>query len=329
MRSIRREITWICCRAMLAAGLAERPDRAEEGVVEKEPRPIAPRNSRLFTLAFVVATTTAGAARAQRDRAELPDESAIRAAQLLELDFQTERIDRQRGRTDRREQFESALRSRVDRLDRKYGLSEGQRKKLLLTGRVEIKRHLDRAEELERKLSLVRSDAEDYMKVLEEINTLDRTKSHDLFDEGTLFAKVLGNTLTKEQTLRYQAIEQRIAAERHQAALKWVLATWDEMLGLSAHQRERLQRLLSQSTRPPRRFGAEDYFGVLWQVSQLPEPVLKPIFREDQWAKLTPQLAEARRREPMLKREGYVPDRDVLVGPSPADAPATSEKKQG
>jgi hypothetical protein len=108
-----------------------------------------------------------------------------------------------------------------------------------------------------------------------------------------------------------------------------VLATWDEMLGLSPHQRERLQGLLNQSTRPPRRFGAEDYFGVLWQVSQLPEPVLKPIFREDQWAKLTPQLAEARRREPMLKREGYVPDRDVVVGPSPADAPPKSEKKQG
>ena len=287
------------------------------------------KNSRLLTVAFVVATTTTGAAHAQRDRAELLDEAAIRAAQLLELDFQTERIDRQRGRTDRREQFESALRSRVERLDRKYGLSEGQRKKLLLAGRVEIKRHLDRAEELERKLSLVRSDAEEYMKVLEEINTLDRVKSRELFDEGTLFAKVLGNTLTKAQTLRYQAIEQRIAAEHHQAALKWVLATWDEMLGLSPHQRERLQGLLNQSTRPPRRFGAEDYFGVLWQVSQLPEPVLKPLFREDQWAKLTPQLAEARRKEPMLKREGYVPDRDVLVGPSPADAPATSEKKQG
>jgi hypothetical protein len=287
------------------------------------------KNSRLLTVAFVVATTTAGAARAQRDRAELPDEAAIRAVQLLELDFQTERIDRQRGRTDRREQFESAVRSRVERLDRKYGLSEGQRKKLLLAGRVEIKRHLDRAEELERKLSLVRSDADEYIKVLEELSTLNRVKSRELFDEGTLFAKVLANTLTKEQTLRYQAIEQRIAAEHHQAALKWVLATWDEMLGLSAHQRERLQALLNQSTRPPRRFGAEDYSGVLWQVSQLPEPVLKPIFREDQWAKLMPQLAEARRMEPMLKREGYVPDRDVVVGPSPADAPPKSEKKQG
>jgi hypothetical protein len=287
------------------------------------------KNSRLLTVAFVVATTTAGAARAQRDRAELPDEAAIRAVQLLQLDFQTERIDRQRGRTDRREQFESAVRSRVERLDRKYGLSEGQRKKLLLAGRVEIKRHLDRAEELEHKLSLVRSDAEEYMKVLEELSTLDRVKSRELFDEGTLFAKVLANTLTKEQTLRYQAVEQRIAALHHQAALKWVLATWDEMLGLSAHQRERLQALLNQSTRPPRRFGAEDYCGVLWQVSQLPEPVLKPIFREDQWAKLMPQLAEARRMEPMLKREGYVPDRDVVVGPSPADAPPKSEKKQG
>ena len=110
------------------------------------------KNSRFLTVAFVFATTTSGAARAQRDRAELPDQAAIRAVQLLELDFQTERIDRQRGRTDRRDQFESTLQLRVERLDRKYGLSDGQRKKLLLAGRVEIKRHLDRAEELERTL---------------------------------------------------------------------------------------------------------------------------------------------------------------------------------
>ena len=52
-------------------------------------------------------------------------------AQLLELEFQLERLDRQRDRTGLRDQFESALRSRFV-----VGLSDAQ-KKLVLAGRVD------------------------------------------------------------------------------------------------------------------------------------------------------------------------------------------------
>ena len=289
------------------------------------------RNSGLVLAALLVATALAsGRARAQRDGAELPNAAALRAAQLLELEFLTERGDRQRNRTELREQFESALKSRLEKLDRRYGLSDGQRKKLMLAGHVEIKRHLDRLEELERKLSVLRDDADEYIKVLEEISRLDHVKSPDLFGEGSFFTKVLGSTLTKEQTTRYLALEQRLGAEHHRAALQWVLATWDETLGLNASQHERLQVLLTERTRPPRRFGTEDYFGVLWQVSRLPEPQWKSILREDQWAKLQPQIARARQMEAMLRQKGYLPDQNVVVVPAPANAPAAnSERKQG
>ena len=217
----------------------------------------------------------------------------------------------------------------MEKLHRRYGLSDTQQKKLVLAGRAEIKRYFERAEELEHKLSLVRNDAVEYARVLDEINTPDH-KSQDLFGERSLFSKVLGNTLTKEQTARYQALEQQLGVQRHKAALKWVLATWDQMLGLSTLQHERLEAVLIKETRPPRRFGEEDYFGVLLQVSRLPEGKLKLIFREDQWATLAPQFAEARLREPMLRREGYVPESDVVVAPSSGNIPAAKvEKKQG
>ena len=69
---------------------------------------------------------------------------------------------------------------------------------------------------------------------------------------------------------------------------------------------------------------------MLLQLSRLPEDKLKPIFLEDQWATLAPQLAEAKRRESMLTRDGYVPEDDVAAGPPSARAGTTkAEKKQG
>lgn len=48
-----------------------------------------------------------------------------------------------------RERYESALKSRVERTGRLYGLSEDQKKKLQLAGRGEIKRLIDRTLECE------------------------------------------------------------------------------------------------------------------------------------------------------------------------------------
>jgi hypothetical protein len=284
----------------------------------------------VLALSFFAVATTDRAAHAQDDGAPGRDQAAIGAQQLLELEFQIERADRQLDRQGLRDRFESILKSRVDKLDHLYQLSGSQQKKLRLAGRVDIDRHFAKVEELEHRLSLVRADADAYSKVLEEISVLQRVKGQDLFGMGSLFSKVFGNTLTKEQTTRYRAVEQQTAKVHHQAALKWVLSTWDQTLKLSDEQHRRLDVLLAQATRPPRRFGEEDYVGLLLQLSRLPEGKLKSIFREEQWASLAPQLAEARRREPKLTRDGYVPEEDVAVG-LPAARPGTTEaeKKQG
>ncbi len=284
----------------------------------------------VLALSLIATGTIERAAHAQGEGSRGRDLAVIRAEQLLELEFQIERADRLADRQGLRDRFQKALESRVEKLDRRYRLTAVQRKKLALAGRVDISRYLEKTEELENRLSLVRGDAVAYSKVFDEIKMLQIVNGQDLFGDRSLFSKVLGNTLTKEQTARYQAIEQQTAIEHHQAALKWVLATWDQSLRLSVEQHRQLEVLLGQATRPPRRFGEEDYFGVLVQLSRLPEDKFKPIFRVDQWATLAPQLAEARRREPMLRREGYVPENDVAAGlPSPHAGTTKAEKKQG
>lgn len=288
------------------------------------------KSGELLAISLLATLALAHAAQAQRDQERARDEARVQAEQLLKLEFELERANRLTDRQGLRERFEAILKTRVDKLDRQHTLSNVQQKKLILAGRVDIDRYFARAEELEHRLSLARGDADAFPKVFEEIKELQLVKGTDLFGDGSFYSKVLGHTLTREQTSRSQAMEQKLSVQRHQAALVWVLATWDQTLKLSHEQHRRLERLLAQTTRPPRRFGEEDYFGVLLQVSRLPERELKAILREDQWTTLLPELAEAKRREPMLRRDGYVPESDVVVAPSAAGTHATKvEKKQG
>jgi hypothetical protein len=284
--------------------------------------------SGLLLASLLAIATMVRSALAQGDDARMADQAAIRAAQarIIEMDSAIGRVDRREAR----HRFDSSLKSRVEKLHRRYGLSDIQKKKLVLAGRIDVERFFDRLEELENKLSIRPRDRVEQLKAFNELTALNLVESQDLFGEHSLFSKVLANTLTKEQAARFQVLEREIAVQHHHATLKWVLDTWDQTLGLSAEQHQRLEVLLKQETRPPRRFGGADYFGVLLQVSRLPEAKLKPILRDDQWTKLRPQIAEARRQEPELKREGYVPDNDVAAAPVRTnDISATRENEQG
>jgi hypothetical protein len=146
---------------------------------------------------------------------------------------------------------------------------------------------------------------------LAEIDSFRRVSSQGLFGEGSLLAKTLKKTLTREQTLEYEKATREATVQRHRAMLQWVLGTLDQTLALTPQQHNRLEAILYEETRPPKRFGAEDYFGVMFQLSMVSETRLRPIFDDGQWAKLSLQLAEAKRKEPTLRQEGYLPDDEV------------------
>jgi hypothetical protein len=209
-----------------------------------------------------------------------------------------------------RNRFESELKSRVEKLDRHVGLSADQKKKLDLAARVDILRICDRLEELEQQLELprVHRDHAALSKALQDIDELRLRPRPEVLGERSLFLKVLDNTLTREQKAAARRIEREAAIRRYAATVEWILGTWKEMLSLSADQRERLQALLRDRTRPPRKHGERDYYGVLVQLSRVPENELKTIFSDDQWAKLSRHFEEAKRLEATLEREGYLPE---------------------
>src|SRR5262249_40399173 len=126
----------------------------------------------------------------------------------------------------------------------------------------------------------------------------------DCFGDGSLFSKVLKKTLSPEQlNVRDKAMKDAATAQ-HRGTIHWAIGSMEPWLQLSQMQRDKLESLLAEKTRPPRKFGAYDYYGLLFQASKLPEKEFKSIFNDAQWQKVQQQLAESRRLEETLRVGG-------------------------
>jgi hypothetical protein len=216
-----------------------------------------------------------------------------------------------------RGQFESKLKSRVERLANRYALSEAQQKKLLLAGRGDIKRFFDAIDQVRSRVQRNGAEAHaDLIAAMNELESLTERVQRDPFARGSFFAKTIASTLSGQQLAQYEKTERELVLNRHRSTIRWVLGTWDETLKLTAEQHRRLEALCEQQTRPPQRFGGDDYFGLLLQLSRLPEERLKPLFSDGQWKTVQVQIAVAKGQETQLKNDGYVPDDDVAGAPA-------------
>ena len=114
----------------------------------------------------------------------------------------------------------------------------------------------------------------------------------DCFGEGSLFAKVLPNTLSPEQWAIREKSIRNASDVQHRSTIHWAVGSLDIWLQLGAERRGRLERLLLSRTLPPRKFGEYDYYGLVFQVSKIPEKELRPLFDDGQWQKIGLQFAE-------------------------------------
>ena len=73
---------------------------------------------------------------------------------------------------------------------------------------------------------------------------------------------------------------------------------------MKPEQHQKLEDCLIARTRPPRKWGEYDYYGLMCQAARLSEKKLKPIFDDVQWEKIEQQLAEAQRIEKILEDRG-------------------------
>lgn len=211
------------------------------------------------------------------------------------------------GRTVRG-RLEDMLRLQVDEIDRDCRLNPAQRAKLELAGRGDIARFFEQVDAKRREFQAARTDRLKIVELNREIQPIQQRMQGGIFGEGSLFAKVAAKALDPEQVARHEAARRDRQKFRHRSKIDLIVAMMDTAAGLTTQQRQRLSRLIEEETRPPKKAGPYDYQVMMLQLARLPEEKIKPIFSPAQWRLVEVHFNNAKRLEPMLARNGYLPD---------------------
>jgi hypothetical protein len=199
-----------------------------------------------------------------------------------------------------RTKLDSALTLKIDELERLCGLSEGQKKKLLLAGKGDIKRFFDKVEDLKRKAAIGQNGMN--QNVWQDLQPLQAELNTGLFGEDSLYTKMVRRTLNDGQMAHFERQLRERRQARYQSTVEWFVMHVDKALGLSEAQRQQFVSVLVTETPPPNVFGRADYTYLMLQSAKLPEPKIKPIFDTAQWRLLSRQFNQARMMEQWLRQ---------------------------
>jgi hypothetical protein len=210
-----------------------------------------------------------------------------------------------------RVKLDTLLTLQVDDVSRTCGLSETQKKKLLLAGHGDIKRFFDRVDEKRRKFDKVKNDQNKIGEIYQELQPLQMALNSGLFSEGSIFSKTLKKVLAHEQAARYEAMVHEKRLFRYRAKVELIVASLDQTAGFSDDQRRALVELIVRETEVPKRFGQYDYWLVMYQTGKIPESKLKTLFDDKQWGFVSRQLNQMRGMEQFLRNNGMLPEKEA------------------
>jgi len=277
----------------------------------------------LLRLAMILAIAAASPrARAQdEDEPDAEAEAGVRVARrplLSEQQFDLQIFGRNGSVESARSQLNQVLRAQLNRLHREYRLTAAQREKLFLAGQGDIKRALDRADELRRKFQLVKYERFELMECLQQARQMrSEFQGGSIFNVDSLLTKTIATTITQEQHANEDYLLREYQTRRYQEAVHETAARLAPVLNLTPEQHQRLKRLLLDEIPAPRRSGESSYAYIMYQLSRLPEARVRPIFGDSQWKFLHELLMCWSSAGPFLKNDGFVFD----------DSPATRWRK--
>lgn len=229
---------------------------------------------------------------------------------LSEQEF-NQLVFRESERDAARKQLELKLERQLWILDRLCQLTESQQQKLWLAGQGDIKRFFDRVSAVERQLETSGATRKEFdNNRFFPLEQLHREFVADLFDDVSLFRKVLDRTLTPAQVARLERREQEQTDPQFYAAVRSYLLSTEKAIELTAAQYEALENLLVESL--PRSGMATQYqnYLIAYRVSKIPEERFAAILNEPQLKALQSTFTHARALEPFLRRQGWVEEED-------------------
>ena len=271
---------------------------------------------RLFFVVLTVFVFAAPACSQQDDddKDDVPEavqfQTGITDANFDQWIFQN---DNQTGIGGARQRLDQLLDLRIDYLDRACKLTDAQKMKLKLAGRGDIKRFVDLYEKIKRKFELVKNDQQKMQEIWQDINPLQMMWQFGLFDEDSFLGKSLHNTLTAEQFGHYDAVARERRVFRHRASIEAAVAALEQNMPLRDVQRREFVTLLTKLTKPPHKSGVYNYQVLMYQLSQLPEEKLKPLFDDAQWKIISQQFNNFKGMRQWLKQSGQLPEEDDVA----------------
>jgi hypothetical protein len=205
-----------------------------------------------------------------------------------------------------RKKLDEMLDLLAEDVERSCELSESQSKKLRLAGRGDILRFFDQVEVVRQKFLLVRKDQNKFNQIWQDISPLQVTFQAGLHDDDSLFAKTLRNMLNDRQRVAYESTCGERRRFQYRAKVELIVAMLDNALPLREEKRQKFISLILEKTKPPRRFGLQDYYVVMWNISKIPEADLKALFDDTEWKVLRQQFNQVRGMEQWLKQSGLL-----------------------
>lgn len=206
-----------------------------------------------------------------------------------------------------RKRLEQMLTLQMDDVDRACQLTEAQKKKLQLAGRGDMLQFFEKVEVVRKKFLLVRKDQQKFNQIWQDISPLQVQFQAGLFGDDSFYHKTLRNMLKGEQLSKFTQIDGERRKFQYRAKVELVVAMLENALPLRDEQRQKLITLIVEETKPPRRFGQQDYYLVMWNISKIPEKALKPLFTDQEWKILNQQFQQVRGLEQWLKQSGMLP----------------------
>jgi hypothetical protein len=261
-------------------------------------------------LLALLASFGVGAAAQAQQKVVAPAKAMVAPA-VSDDQFDQWVFQQDRNASGARQRLNSLLTLQLEDIERACALTEGQKKKLQLAGRGDLKRFFDRYEAVKQKFQLIKNDQQKQQEIWQDISPLQMSLQGGLFHEDSLLSKSLPNTLTGDQLARYDAITRERRAFRHRATIELAVTTLEQQsTPLRDVQRRELIKLLTKQTKPSRKSGPYDYYVVMFQLGRLPEEKLKPLFDNMQWQVMSRQLDQFKGYDMMLRRSGQLPDED-------------------
>jgi len=224
------------------------------------------------------------------------------------------------------------LHARVREVARMTAVSKAQEEKLLLAGEGDIRRFIDRVEEVTARFPSGAPNPNTWNKISQEIRPLQAELRAGLFGRKSLFGKTIAKMLRPEQALSFTRIDRDRRRFQHRAGVNMTVLRLSTALGLSDEQQTRLKALLLKETRParlPSPTYPAGFFNVVYaQMGRIPEAKLKPLFEPWQWQVLRVKMASAPNFGGGALEAADDPE-DVREPPQPPAAPIKQEVRRG